>query len=224
MVLSVTLPDLEKPGRLQNLGMNFQELSKLRLQLRRRRQGCVDIKTTNQAGLDSTAGDSRSDRLGFVYPQTYTLDNQTLQSKRISVTATQRNRGNHEVRFPFIQLSSLPGTCLLQDTKTGTNETSPQQDRNMPPVLPARVPLQGHNVRTQRRQTLPILSVQMPQELQNEATATQAEMDQDLARAPRQGNDRGPEPTALTIRQAAQRTREIRPQPGGGDDEGDGAD
>lgn len=47
----------------------------------------------------------------------------------------------------------------------------------MPPMLPARLPFQGHNLRAERRQTLPILPVEMPQELQDEATTPQTKMD-----------------------------------------------
>jgi len=61
----------------------------------------------------------------------------------------------------------------------------------------------------------------MPQELQDEASTPETQVDQDAPSPPRQGDDRRLE-SRPAVRQAKERAGEIRSQPGGGHDESDG--
>ncbi|KAL1997610.1 hypothetical protein VTN02DRAFT_1331 [Thermoascus thermophilus] len=63
----------------------------------------------------------------------------------------------------------------------------------------------------------------MPQELQDEAPASQAEVDQDPPCAARQGDDRRLVPPAVPVRQAEERPRQVRQKPGRRHRQGHGA-
>lgn len=97
------------------------------------------------------------------------------------------------------------------------------QRRNVPFLLAPRVPVQGHHLRPQRCAHIPFLPLEMPQELQDEAATAQAQVDQDASRASRQGDDRRLVAAGLAVRQEAQRPRQVRPESGGGDAQGNGA-
>jgi hypothetical protein len=114
-------------------------------------------------------------------------------------------------------------------TTNTTNHTQRHhEDRDVLLLLFAGISVQGHNIRSatptrspcraqkliktssQRCQSLPLLQIQMPQELQDEAQPAQTRLDEVLPSRAWQGNDRRLHPH---LRPAPQRSCALQPRP-----------
>ena len=92
------------------------------------------------------------------------------------------------------------GSPATDQTSTARHSTlTIAQDRDLPPLLSPYLPLQRHHLCAQRCKDLPLLSLKMPQEFQDEETAQKAEVDQDTPSITGEGDDCGSEPTSWAI-------------------------
>ena len=95
------------------------------------------------------------------------------------VRAAAHRPSNFSIHFqnrqvqPYLTSTSSSSTARDPGLRQNAN-------RNLPLLLPPLLSEQGHNLRAQRRQSLQILPLKMPRQLQNETQPAQTRLDESL--------------------------------------------